>query len=81
MKGKKNMFEFLIHIYDEVEHKNVNRRGIVSASSLTEATKQLSNFYGEDNLIEIKLRYITNDRVLEIPNNVNVEGMTGFNKV
>lgn len=51
--------------WDDSEEENNTIKGIVAASNLSNAIEHITNYYGEDNILEVKIHYITDDELLE----------------
>lgn len=49
------MFAYEIVYWDEVDNKNENDHGIVYGDTYAEASKNIIDYYGEENIIELKL--------------------------
>lgn len=49
------MFAYEIVYWDEVDNKNENDHGIVYGDTYAEASKNIVDYYGEENIIELKL--------------------------
>ena len=53
------MFAYEVTYWDEVNDKKGNDHGIVYANTYAEANKNVVYYYGEDNVLELKLFAIT----------------------
>ena len=49
------MFAYEVTYWDEVNDKKENDHGIAYGNSYVEVNKDIVHYYGEDNLIELKL--------------------------
>lgn len=49
------MYYYTINFWDEIDNETSEGRGIVGASSYAEAAKKAVEYYGEKNVIDIKL--------------------------
>lgn len=49
------MYYYIINFWDEIDNETSEERGIVGASSYGEAAKKAVEYYGEKNVIDIKL--------------------------
>ena len=49
------MFAYEVTYWDEVNDKKENDHGIVYGKTFAEATKNVVYYYGEDNVLELKL--------------------------
>ena len=45
------MFYYKISFWGELENRQIEESGLVSATSYAEATQKLMDFYGEDNVV------------------------------
>lgn len=58
------MFAYEVYYWDEVNDKEENDHGIAYGDSYAEVNKDIVHYYGEDNIIELKLFAITEQSVL-----------------
>ena len=62
------MYKYKIHGHDGTNY--FDDTGITLASSYYEAMKNLSDYYEDDSIINIKLYFITDDLVIPLPDNI-----------
>ena len=53
------MFAYEVYYWDEINEKEANDHGIVYGDTYAEASKNIVDYYGEENVIELKLFAIT----------------------
>ena len=53
------MFAYEVTYWDEINDKEANDHGIVYGDTYVEVNKKIVYYYGEDNIIELKLFAIT----------------------
>lgn len=62
------MYKYTIHGHDGTDY--YNETGITLAISYQDAMKNLSDYYDEDSIIDIKLYFITDDLVIPLPDDI-----------
>lgn len=58
------MYKYKVSGHDGIEA--FNETGIVMGSTFEEASKNLADYYDEDNLIKVELLYATDDLVIPL---------------
>lgn len=58
------MFAYEVSYWDEINSKEENDHGIAYGNTYEEVNKDIVHYYGEDNIIELKLFAITEQSVL-----------------
>ena len=58
------MFAYEVSYWDEVNNKKENDHGIVYGNTYAEVSKNIVNYYGEENINELKLFALTENYVL-----------------
>lgn len=62
------MYKYKVHGHDGTNY--FNETGITIAASYQDAMKNLSDYYDEDSIINIKLYFITDDLVIPLPDDI-----------
>ena len=62
------MYKYKVYGHDGIDY--FNEAGITVAASYCDAMKNLSDYYDEDSIINIKLYFITDDSVIPLPNDI-----------
>lgn len=62
------MYKYKIHGHDGTDY--YNETGITLAISYQDAMKNLSDYYKENSIIDIKLYFITDDLVIPLPDDI-----------
>lgn len=64
------MFYFNISYFDPDEEETRYEHGIVAAHTYKDAMNELSEYYGEDDLVEVLLFPMTDDNLVILPNRI-----------
>ena len=70
-------WEYRLKIWDEIDNKEEIRSGVVAADTITEAMKEIEDYYG-DEIMEVQMLKAIVDGVFEFQ---NVMEDTGFDFV
>ena len=62
------MYKYKVYGHDGIDY--FNETGITVAASYQGAMKNLSDYYDDDSIINIKLYFITDDSVIPLPNDI-----------
>lgn len=57
-------WEYQLKIWDEIDEKEEKRSGVVAADTITEAMKEIEDYYG-DEIMEVQMLKAITDGVLE----------------
>lgn len=57
-------WEYQLKIWDEIDEKEEMRSGVVAADTITEAMKEIEDYYG-DEIMEVQMLKAITDGVLE----------------
>ena len=62
------MYKYKVYGHDGIDY--FNETGITVAASYQDAMKNLSDYYDDDSIINIKLYFITDDSVIPLPDDI-----------
>lgn len=62
------MYKYKVYGHDGIDY--FSEAGITVAASYQDAMKNLSDYYDEDSIINVKLYFITDDPVIPLPNDI-----------
>ena len=60
-------WEYQLKIWDEIDNKKEIRSGVVAADTITEAMKEIEDYYG-DEIMEVQMLKAITDGVFEFQN-------------
>ena len=64
------MFYFNTSYFDPDSKETLHEHGIVAAHTYMDAMRELSEYYGEDELIEVTLFPMTDSNLIVLPNHI-----------
>ena len=75
-----NSYIYEVNWYSEIDESKKQSKGIVVGNSYEDAINNLSRFYGEDEISCIKIEYVSDNIVIEVPEYVNLNDIQRCNE-
>lgn len=75
-----NSYIYEVNWYSEIDESKKQNKGIVVGDSYGDAVNTLSRFYGEDEISHIKIEYVSDNIVIEVPEYVNLKDIQRCNE-
>ena len=74
-----NLYEVKIFHFDDFDNKEKNFQGYIVAENYSNALKELAQYFGEDNLLKVEISWISDNRIIAIPNTFSLDSITKEN--
>lgn len=77
-----NTYIFELSWYNGIDDIEVKTKGIIPGNSYEDAMSQLTHYYGEEEIYNIRLELLLLDNaVIEVPEYVNLEDIKRMNEI